>query len=187
VRHQLQIEPDPLWLGRSDVRDGLAAVAEAGLVYDIVVSSDQLPLVAETVEAVADLRFVLDHAGKPPIRSGDLGRWRQDIDALASCPRVAVKLSGLVTEAEWATWTQAQLDPVIEHVLAAFGPDRTMAGSDWPVCLLAADYGSVVTTLTPLLDRMRPPERDSMRGGAAARWYCLAGVGDAVGLNGTGP
>ncbi len=187
VRHQLQIEPDPRWLGRSDVRDGLAAIAEAGLVYDVVVSSDQLPLVGETVEAVAGLRFVLDHAGKPPVRSGDLGRWRRDIEALASCPRVAVKLSGLVTEADWANWTQGQLDPVIEHVLAAFGPDRTMAGSDWPVCLLAADYGSVMTTLAPALDRLRPAERESVRGGTAAHWYRLARVDDAVGPNGTGP
>jgi L-fucono-1,5-lactonase len=187
VRHQLQIEPDPLWLGRSDVRDGLAVVAKAGLIYDVVVSSDQLPLVAETVKTVAGLRFVLDHAGKPPVRSGDLGRWRHDIDALASCPRVAVKLSGLVTEADWATWTQDQLDPVVEHVLAAFGPDRTMAGSDWPVCLLAADYGSAMTTLTPALDRLRPAGRDSVRGGTASRWYGLGGVDDAAGPNGTAP
>ena len=187
VRHQLQIEPDPRWLGRSDVRDGLAVVAEAGLVYDVVVSSDQLPLVGETVEAVAGLRFVLDHAGKPPVRSGDLGRWRHDIDALASCPRAAVKLSGLVTEADWATWTQRQIDPVIEHVLAAFGPDRTMAGSDWPVCLLAADYGSAMTTLTSALDRLRPADRESVRGGTAARWYGLVEVADASGSNGKAP
>ena len=98
---------------------------------------------------------------------------------------MAVKLSGLVTEADWATWTQAQLDPVIEHVLAAFGPDRTMAGSDWPVCLLAVDYGTAMTTLTPALDRLPPAERDSVRGGTAAGWYGLARVDDAPGLNGT--
>jgi L-fuconolactonase len=187
VRHQLQIEPDPQWLRRSDVRDGLAAVAEAGLVYDIVVSNDQLPLVVETVEAVGGARFVLDHAGKPPIRSGDLSRWRHDVETLARCPRVAVKLSGLVTEADWTGWTQNQLDPVIGHVLTTFGPDRTMAGSDWPVCLLAADYGSVMTTLTRALGRLRSAERQSIWGGTAAHWYSLSGVGDAVGQNGGGP
>jgi predicted TIM-barrel fold metal-dependent hydrolase len=86
-------------------------------------------------------------------------------------------------------WTE-DLPPlrrsVIEHVVAAFGPDRAMAGSDWPVCLLAADYGSVMTTLTRALDRLRPPERESVRGGTAVRWYSLSGVGDAIGQNGSG-
>ena len=111
VRHQLQVEPDPRYLARPGVRDGLTAVADAGLAYDVVVSPWQLPLVTETAAALPGVRFVLDHAGKPPIASGDLRAWRADLARLAELPNVAVKLSGLVTEADWATWTPADLAP----------------------------------------------------------------------------
>jgi L-fuconolactonase len=143
VRHQLQVEPDPRYLARPGVREGLIVVAAAGLAYDVVVSPGQLPLVAETAVALPHVRFVLDHAGKPPIASGDQQAWRADLARLGALPNMAVKLSGLVTEADWAGRAQADLAPVIDHVLACFGAERTMVGSDWPVCLLAADYGEV--------------------------------------------
>jgi L-fuconolactonase len=171
VRHQLQVEADPRYLARPGVRTGLAAVAEAGLAFDVVVSPWQLPLVIETAAALPGTRFVLDHAGKPPIASGDLRGWRTDLARLAELPNVAVKVSGLVTEADWATWTQADLAPVIDHVLACFGAGRTMAGSDWPVCLLAADYATVRATLDPALSRLDAVGRDAVLGGSAARWY----------------
>lgn len=171
VRHQLQIEPDPRYLVRRDVRDGLAAVIAAGLTYDLVVSPGQLPLVGETVAALPAGRFVLNHAGKPPVASGDLRAWRADLAQLATLPNVAVKLSGLVTEANWTQWTQADLDPVIDHVLACFGTGRTMAGSDWPVCLLAAGYGMVQSTLVPVLAQLDNEARAAVLGGNAARWY----------------
>jgi L-fuconolactonase len=171
VRHQLQVEPDPGYLARPGVRNGLAAVAEAGLAYDVVVSPRQLPLVTETAAALPGTRFVLDHAGKPPIASGDLRAWRADLARLAQLPNVAVKLSGLVTEADWATWTQDDLTPVIDHVLACFGPERAMAGSDWPVCLLAADYAGVRATLDLVLRQLDAPGRAAVLGGSAARWY----------------
>jgi L-fuconolactonase len=173
VRHQLQVEPDPAFLGRPDVRAGLAAVAAAGLTYDVVISPSQLPLVIDTVAAVPALRFVLDHAGKPPVTgpAAEMNRWRADLAELAEAPNVAVKVSGLVTEADWTSWTQAQLEPVIAHVFDSFGPARVMAGSDWPVCLLAADYGVVQATLTPALDRLGADARADVLGGTAARWY----------------
>jgi L-fuconolactonase len=171
VRHQLQVEADPRYLARPGVRTGLAAVAEAGLAFDVVISPWQLPLVTETAAALPGTRFVLDHAGKPPIASGDLRSWRTDLARLAELPNVAVKVSGLVTEADWATWTQAGLAPVIDHVLACFGAGRTMAGSDWPVCLLAADYAMVRATLDPALSRLDAVGRDAVLGGSAARWY----------------
>jgi L-fuconolactonase len=117
------------------------------------------------------VRYVLDHAGKPPIRDGDLGAWRTDLTALAAYGQVAVKLSGLVTEADWQTWTAAELEPVIAHTVAAFGPSRVMAGSDWPVCLLAADYPAVRKTLDPLLERLDPAGREAVLGGTAEAWY----------------
>lgn len=171
VRHQLQAEPDSRYLARPGVRDGLTAVAAAGLAYDVVVSPWQLPLVVETAAALPDVRFVLDHAGKPPIASGDLRDWRADLARLAALPNTAVKLSGLVTEADWARWTQAGLAPVIDHVLACFGAGRTMAGSDWPVCLLAADYGAVRSAIATALARLDGAGRASVLGGTAARWY----------------
>jgi len=173
VRHQLQIDPDPHYLGRADVRAGLEAVAAAGLVYDVVVSSSQLPLVIDVVESLPELRFVLDHAGKPPLKgsAAELERWADDLARLAQSPNVAVKLSGLVTEADWTSWTQAQLDPVIAHVMSCFGPARVMAGSDWPVCLLAADYGAVQATVAPALAALGAVDRADVLGGTAARWY----------------
>jgi L-fuconolactonase len=173
VRHQLQVEPDPAFLARRDVRAGLAAVAAAGLTYDVVISPSQLPIVIEVVAALPQLRFVLDHAGKPAIAAPatELDRWRADLAELATAPNVAVKLSGLVTEADWVSWTQAQLEPMIEHVLTCFGPSRVMAGSDWPVCLLAADYRTVQATLAPMLARLGPDDRAEVLGGTATRWY----------------
>jgi L-fuconolactonase len=171
VRHQLQAEPDPRYLARPGVRNGLTAVAEAGLAFDVVVSPWQLPLVTGTAAALPGVRFVLDHAGKPPIASGDLRVWRADLARLAEQPNVAVKVSGLVTEADWATWTQADLAPVIDHVLACFGTERTMAGSDWPVCLLAASYATVQATLDPALGQLDAVGRAAVLGGSAARWY----------------
>jgi L-fuconolactonase len=171
VRHQLQVEPDQEWIARPAVREGLRALAQTGLCYDIVASPDQLPTVLTTVLDVPELRFVLDHAGKPPIAGGALAAWRADLKRLAECPNVAVKLSGLVTEADWGNWTQAQLEPVIEHVLACFGPERTMFGSDWPVCLLAAGYDEVYATLTPLVLELPAPAVNDLLDGTARRWY----------------
>lgn len=171
VRHQLQVEPDPGYLARPGVRDGLAAVARAGLAYDVVISPWQLPLATETAAALPEVRFILDHAGKPPIASGDLRAWRKDLARLAELPNVAVKLSGLVTEANAAAWTRADLAPAIDHALACFGAERAMAGSDWPVCLLAAGYGAVRATLDQALGQLDRAGRAAVLGGSAARWY----------------
>ena len=171
LRHQLQVEPDPRWLAREQVRAGLRQLGGRGMTFDVVVSPHHLPLVIETVRTLPDTRFVLDHAGKPDIAGGDIAEWRRDIAALAESPNVAIKLSGLVTEARWDSWTQHQLDPVIGHVLDLFGPDRVMIGSDWPVCLVAADYATVQSTLTGALDRVDASSRAALLGGTARRWY----------------
>ena len=155
------------------MRDGLAVVAEAGLAYDVVVSPWQLPLVDRDGRRPAERAVRPRPRGQAAARGGDLGAWQADLARLAALPNVAVKLSGLVTEADRATWTPADLRPVIDHVLACFGADRTMAGSDWPVCLLAADYGAVQATLDPGLGALDPAGRADVLGGTAARWYRL--------------
>ncbi|MET7686814.1 amidohydrolase family protein [Streptomyces sp. NPDC005483] len=144
IRHQVQGEPDPEWLLRPDVRRGLTAVADAGLVYDLVVLPHQIRACVKAADSLPHLTFVLDHLGKPPIASGDLEPWASAVRALAALPNTVCKLSGMVTEADLAAWTIDDLRPYTDTVLDAFGPDRLMFGSDWPVCTLAATYGEVL-------------------------------------------
>ncbi|MGN9758295.1 amidohydrolase family protein [Streptomyces sp. SD31] len=150
IRHQVQGEPDPEWLLRADVRRGLAAVAAAGLVYDLVVLPHQLPACVKAAADHPGLTFVLDHLGKPPIAAGALEPWETAVRSLAALSNTVCKLSGMVTEADLASWTVDDLRPYADVVLDAFGPDRLMFGSDWPVCTLAASYGQVVATAREL-------------------------------------
>ncbi|KUN58979.1 amidohydrolase [Streptomyces canus] len=153
IRHQVQGEPDPEWLLRPDVRRGLTAVAAAGLVYDLVVLPHQLAACAKAAESLPQLTFVLDHLGKPSIVSGALEPWAADVRALAALPNTVCKLSGMITEADLDSWTIDDLRPYADTVLDAFGPDRLMFGSDWPVCTLGATYGEALDTarrLTPV-------------------------------------
>lgn len=173
ARHQVQEERDSRWLCRPDVRRGLRALGEAGLAYDLLVLDHQLPAAVETATALGEVRFVLDHAGKPPIASGQFEPWREHLGALAQLPNVAVKLSGLVTEADTGSWTEEDLRPYVEAVLEAFGPERTMWGSDWPVCLLAASYERWLSVALELCSTLGATEREAVFGRTAARWYAL--------------
>jgi L-fuconolactonase len=173
IRHQVQGEPDPEWLCRPDVRHGLRAVADAGLVYDLLTIPVQLPAAIATVGALPDLRFVVDHLSKPPIASGELEPWATHMRALAEHDNVACKLSGMVTEADWAAWDVADLRPYAETVLDAFGAERELFGSDWPVCLVAASYEAVVGAAEELTASLSPSERAAVFGGTARRIYGL--------------
>ncbi|MFI5674373.1 amidohydrolase family protein [Streptomyces cellulosae] len=170
IRHQVQGEPDPQWLLRADVRRGLAAVADAGLVYDLVVLPHQLPACAKAAEDHPDLIFVLDHLGKPPIASGAREPWATAVRTLADRPNTVCKLSGMVTEADPGTWTVEDLRPYAEVVLDAFGPDRLMFGSDWPVCTLAATYTEVLDAARELT---APADRTRIFATTATRVYDL--------------
>jgi L-fuconolactonase len=173
IRHQVQDEPDPEWLGRADVRRGLGEVASAGLAYDLLVRTRELPAAIDAAAALPGLRFVLDHAAKPPIASRVREPWTTLIRRLALLENVSCKLSGLVTEADWATWKPDHLRPYVETVLEAFGPARVMFGSDWPVCLLAASYERVVETATELTRELTATERARVFGGTAIETYEL--------------
>jgi L-fuconolactonase len=173
IRHQVQGEPDPGWLLRPDVRRGLAAVADAGLVYDLVVLPHQLPACAEAAALLPQLTFVLDHLGKPPIASGALKPWAADLHALAALPNTCAKLSGLVTEADPASWTVDDLRPYTDTALEAFGPDRLMFGSDWPVCTSAASYGEVLDVAAQLVATLGESERMKVFEDTAIRLYAL--------------
>lgn len=173
IRSQVQGEPDDDYLRRDDVQRGLALVAEAGLAFDFVVRSSQLPAAVAAARAIPEARFVLDHLGKPPVASGELEPWGSSLAELAGCPNVTAKLSGLVTEADHAAWTPADLRPYIHAALELFGPDRLMFGSDWPVCLLAASYHRVVEALAESIDELTADEQRAIWSGTAARSYHL--------------
>ncbi|WP_329417469.1 amidohydrolase family protein [Streptomyces sp. NBC_00704] len=173
IRHQVQAEPDPRWLVRPDVLRGLAAVAEAGLVYDLVVRPHQLAAAHETARLLPGLTFVLDHAGKPPVASRELRPWADAVRLLASLPNTVCKLSGMVTEADRGQWRVDDLRPYADTVLDAFGPRRLMFGSDWPVCRLAATYAEVAAAAQELTAALHPVERREVFTGTALRTYGL--------------
>ncbi len=173
LRHGVQGEPDPDWLCRPDVRRGLTAVADAGLVFDLLTLPEQLPAAVRTVIDQPDLRFVLDHLSKPPIATGDREPWETRIRALAAQENVVCKLSGMVTEADHGDWTVDDLSPYADVVLDAFGPDRVLFGSDWPVCTLAAPYDRVVGAAEQLTGRLSEAERAAVFGDTARRVYSL--------------
>jgi L-fuconolactonase len=173
VRHQVHDETDPDWLLRPDVRRGLAAVQARELRYDLLVRARELPAAAVTVGAFPNLQFVLDHIAKPRIVDGQDPPWRDRMPALAAFPNVAVKLSGMVTEADWASWTPADLRPFVESVVDWFGVERLMFGSDWPVCLLAASYAGVVEGLNQALGVLSTDDEARIFGSNAIQVYGL--------------
>jgi len=174
IRHQVHDEPDPAWLLRADVRRGLRAVADADLPYDLLLRAREMPSALEVVRSMPDLRFVIDHLGKPPIRDGDLTTWAERIAPFGALPNVWCKVSGLVTEADWSSWTVADLRPAVDHALDVFGPWRLIFGSDWPVSLLAAPYQRIVETALALLAGLTPDERAAVMGGTAVEVYGLS-------------
>ena len=176
IRHQVHDEPDRNWLLRDDVQRGIEAVGRAGLVYDLLVKTRELPAAVELVGSLPDQTFVLDHIAKPRIAAGPRDvEWEQAMAPLAQCANVHCKLSGMVTEASWTDWRPADLRPYVARVLEWFGPERCMFGSDWPVCLLAADYGRVIAALRDALEDLDPAMRGAVFGDNAVRVYRLEG------------
>lgn len=174
VRHIVQSEPDDRFMLRPDFMRGIAALAEFGLTYDILIFARQMPAAIDLVAAFPDQRFVLDHIGKPDIRGGEIGAWARGIAALARNRNVWCKLSGIVTEADWATWTAEDIAPYVRTVFDWFAPDRIMFGSDWPVCTLAASYEGVAQVARDAVATLADRDRDAILGGNAIEFYRLA-------------
>lgn len=173
IRHQVHDEPDPDWLLRPDVRRGLAAVGAAGLVYDLLVRPRELPAARQVARAIPDLRFVIDHLAKPPIRDGAMHPWADLLAPFGELPNVSCKVSGLATEADWAGWQPDEIRPFVDHGIDIFGPERLLFGSDWPVCLLAATYERVVELARETLGRLDDSDRALVFGGNAVAVYHL--------------
>lgn len=171
LRDQVQSRPESDFLAKPEAVTALKSVAAAVPTFDLIIRVDQLPAAAKAAAAVPELKFVLDHLGKPQVRDGDAGlkAWIEAVTPLAKQPNVTAKLSGLVTEADWQHWTPADLRPFVQAALELFGPDRLMFGSDWPVCELAAGYTRVKDALIEVLGRTDP----DIFGGTAARTYQL--------------
>lgn len=162
VRHVIQDEADDNFMLRADFLNGIALLKRFGLTYDLLLFPRHLPIAYELVKRFADQRFVLDHIAKPPVKTGVLEPWAGDLKRLAECDNVYCKISGLVTEGNWETWSAQDFDPYLDVVLNAFGPDRLMIGSDWPVCNLAASYKSVIDLATGYLSRLSTGEQNAI-------------------------
>ena len=174
IRHQVHDEPDAEWLLRSDVQRGMAAVFAHDLAYDLLVRTRELPAAIATARAFPNGRFVLDHAAKPPIAEGFSQQWADRLAMLAGCGNVWCKISGLATEAVWDDWDAARLFPVIAHAAECFGEDRLIFGSDWPVCLLAGNYGAIKRALDECLARLGPHFHDKALGANTSDAYRLS-------------
>ena len=171
LRHVIQDEPDDDFILREDFNRGIASLLPTGLVYDILIHERHLPQAVRFVANHPQQVFVLDHLAKPKIASAELEPWRSNLFALAAHPNVTCKLSGLVTEADWTTWTLDGLRPYLDAALAAFGPDRLMAGSDWPVSLLASSYARWWQTVREWVSVLPAAEQVLILGGNAQRVY----------------
>jgi len=151
IRDLAQYQEDPKWLARADVIANMKRLGDRNLSFDLLTLPPQLPAAIEAVSACPDTQFVLDHISKPFISAGDIDQWALDMRELAKRPNVVVKVSGMVTEAQWDNWSVETFRPYVDVVTEAFGPQRLMFGSDWPVCLLAGEYTDIlgiVETLT---------------------------------------
>ncbi len=172
IRHVLQAEP-AAWMDRPDFNAGLAQLRAANLTYDILIVHDQLPAAIRLVDRHPNQVFVLDHIAKPPIRSGSLQPWARHLADLARRPNVFCKLSGVLTEADYATWSWEQILPYMETALEAFTPARLMFGSDWPVCRVATTYLGWVRTVERFAENLSAAERQAIFHSTAARAYRL--------------
>lgn len=172
LRHIVQAEP-PGFMDRQDFRQGILALKDTGLTYDILVFAPQLEEASRLVADFPDQPFILDHLGKPNIRESKLDSWQHDLNNLATYPNCYCKLSGLVTEAHWNRWTTTELLPYLETALEAFGPSRLVFGSDWPVCRLAASYNQVVDLVLDAIGTLSPAEQHQILWKNAVHFYNL--------------
>ena len=173
VRHVVQDEPDDYFMLHPDFLRGISKLKQFELTYDILIFPKQLPAAIELVKSFPDQVFVLDHLAKPPIRDGALSPWQEQIRRLAQSANVWCKASGMVTEAKWQGWKPRDFAAYLDVIFEAFGPDRVMYGSDWPVCLLAATYKQVFALVKEFVARLGPEVEAKFFGSNAARFYRL--------------
>ena len=172
VRHIVQAEPEGFLL-RKDFQNGIKKLSKFNLTYDVLVKHRQLPEVIAFVEKFPNQPFVLDHLGKPPIALKELNKWKKNIEVLAKFPNVHCKISGMVTEADWQHWKPSDFTAYLDVIFNAFGTDRIMYGSDWPVCLLAAKYDEQLSIVEAYLSKFSEEDKSKIMGDNAAKFYNL--------------
>jgi len=173
VRHVLQDEPDDAFMLQPNFQRGIGLLKDFGLVYDLLVFPRQLPAALELVKRFPEQSFVIDHLAKPLIADQIMEPWKTQMLQMAAYPNVSCKLSGMVTEARWGDWSPEDLHPYLNTVIDCFGPKRLLYGSDWPVCLLAADYQRVHAQVTQAIATLSSDEQEAIMGANACRIYGL--------------
>ncbi|MGV3588077.1 MAG: amidohydrolase family protein [Adhaeribacter sp.] len=174
LRHVVQAEPDDQFLLRPNFLRGINLLHKFNLTYDILIYPKHLPVATKFVAKFPNQPFVLDHIAKPFIKDHQLQPWAQHIRNLAEHPHVYCKLSGMVTEADWHHWQPSDFKPYIDVVTEAFGPDRLMIGSDWPVCTLAGSYTKVMCLVKDYLNQFSKDEQEKILGRNAIQFYKLS-------------
>jgi L-fuconolactonase len=175
MRHLIHNEADPMWLLQAEVIEGLKLLADAGLSFDVVATlPEHMECIPVIGEKVPNLRMVIDHLGQPPIASGGLGRWGDDLKAAAENPNVYAKISGLgTTSGNWDGWTAEDVKPYVEYAIETFGPDRCMVGGDWPVSVLAGGYGKAWAAYRSILASYPAAVQAKVLSGTAIEFYGL--------------
>jgi L-fuconolactonase len=173
VRHVLQGEPDDRYMLRDDFNQGINLLESLNLTYDILIFERHLPQTIEFVDRHPNQIFIVDHIAKPKIKDGLMSPWRENIKELAKREHVYCKISGVVTEADYKTWTEEQILPYIEVVLEVFGPKRLTFGSDWPVCLVATSYVDWFHLVERVFNKLSDTEQERIWGGTAMEVYKL--------------
>jgi len=174
VRHVLQDEPDDTFMLQPEFHRGIAQLQQYDLAYDLLLFPKHLPFASKLVAEFPNQQFILDHIAKPGIADGNISPWSEDISELATYPNIACKLSGMVTEAKWNQWRPSDFLPCLDIVFKAFGPDRLMVGSDWPVCLLSANYESAMEIVIDYLQQFPADTQAAILGSNCARLYRIA-------------
>ncbi len=171
VRHVLTDEPDDMYLLRPDFRRGIRMLARRGLLYELLIAPRHLDYAVQLVAAHPDQPFVVDHLALPDVRGNVLQPWANQLQALASFENVSCKLSGLDLMAVWHAWEPAQFVPFFDVALQAFGPDRLMVASNWPVCTVSGSYAEVMAAVQGWAARLPDRDRDAILGGTCTRIY----------------
>lgn len=173
VRHIIQDEPDDNFMLRDSFINGVKTLKKYGLTYDLLINERQLPNAIKFCEKVPDQQIVLDHIAKPLIKSGKLEPWKKHIKELSQNKNLHCKLSGLLTEANWLHWKEDDIKPYLDHVFEFFTPERLFFGSDWPVCLLAAEYGQVIKLIRNYIESLPSHQQAWIMGNNAHAFYNL--------------
>jgi L-fuconolactonase len=172
-RHILQGEKDRTFMLSDNFLRGMRALKQFNFTYDILIFPDQLPYIQTFISLLPEQLFVIDHIAKPNIKEKKIEEWKAGIKELAKSPNVYCKLSGMITEADWRNWQKEDFNKYIDVIVASFGTDRILFGSDWPVCLLAGSYDEVVDIVEDYFSSFSRAEQEKIFGLNAVEFYNL--------------